>query len=36
VDFHADVEEAVDHTVPDLNGLLHREISAPVVAAQTG
>ena len=36
VDFHVDIEEAVDHTVPYLNDLLHKKIRAPVRAVETG
>jgi putative drug exporter of the RND superfamily len=36
VDFHVDIEEAVDTTVPQLNDLLRREVRAPVRAVQTG
>lgn len=36
VDFHVDIEEAVDHTVPRLNDLLRSEVAPPVRATQTG
>jgi RND superfamily putative drug exporter len=36
VDFHDNIEQAVNHTVGELNDLLAAKIKAPVVATQTG
>ena len=35
-DFHTEIDEAVRHTVPELNGVLERTIHPPVRATQTG
>ena len=35
-DFHTEIDEAVKHTVPELNGVLERTIHPPVRATQTG
>ncbi|MGN6274705.1 MAG: MMPL family transporter [Solirubrobacterales bacterium] len=36
VDFHVDIEEAVNRTVPQLNELLRTKIRAPIRGTQTG
>jgi RND superfamily putative drug exporter len=35
-DFHTEIDEAVRHTVPELSGILERNIRPPVQATQTG
>jgi RND superfamily putative drug exporter len=36
VDYHVEISEAVNETVPELNEVLEEEISPPVTATQTG